>query len=148
MNTLKAILLAGTLLALAPLSSHAAYVVHSKPATTAVAPEHATNVATTTAENVTMTTMTSEARKVSAFHRFTSRLAGRAGDGGKSQLTALLLVIFVGSLGIHRFYLGYTWQGIVQLLTLGGLGIWTLIDFVRIITGSLKPKNGEYSKTL
>ena len=68
--------------------------------------------------------------------------------GDKSQVTALLLVIFLGGLGIHRFYLGYTWQGIVQLLTLGGLGIWTLIDLVRIITGDLKPKDGEYTKKL
>jgi TM2 domain-containing membrane protein YozV len=68
--------------------------------------------------------------------------------GGKSQLVALLLCIFVGGLGIHRFYLGYTWQGIVQLLTLGGCGIWSLIDLIRIITGDLKPKDGEYEKTL
>jgi TM2 domain-containing membrane protein YozV len=70
------------------------------------------------------------------------------GGGGKSQLTAVLLCFFLGGLGIHRFYLGYTWQGIVQLLTLGGLGIWTIIDFIRILTGSLQPKNGEYAKTL
>ncbi len=71
-----------------------------------------------------------------------------AAGSDKSQVTALLLVIFLGGLGIHRFYLGYTWQGIVQLLTLGGLGIWALIDLIRIITGDLKPKNGSYSKTL
>ena len=68
--------------------------------------------------------------------------------GGKSQLAALLLVIFVGGIGIHRFYLGYTAIGIIQLLTLGGLGIWTLIDLIRIITGDLTPKNGDYEKTL
>ena len=68
--------------------------------------------------------------------------------GGKSQLTAALLCFFLGGIGIHRFYLGYTWQGIVQILTLGGLGIWALIDFVRILMGTLKPKDGEYEKTL
>jgi hypothetical protein len=67
---------------------------------------------------------------------------------GKSQLTALLLAVLIGGLGIHRFYLGYTWQGVVQLLTLGGLGIWALIDLIRIATGDLQPKNGSYSKTL
>ncbi|HEX6334998.1 MAG TPA: TM2 domain-containing protein [Flavisolibacter sp.] len=67
---------------------------------------------------------------------------------GKSQMIALILVLLVGGLGIHRFYLGYTWQGIVQLLTLGGLGIWALIDLIRIITGSLQPKDGEYATTL
>jgi TM2 domain len=70
----------------------------------------------------------------------------KAGDGGgdKKWITALLLVIFLGGLGIHRFYLGYTWQGVVQLLTLGGLGIWSTIDMIRIITRNLKPKNGDY----
>ncbi|WP_026902784.1 TM2 domain-containing protein [Pedobacter glucosidilyticus] len=68
--------------------------------------------------------------------------------GSKSQLIALLLAFFVGGLGIHRFYLGYTWQGVVQLLTLGGCGIWSLIDFIRIILGDLQPKNGPYDKTL
>lgn len=67
----------------------------------------------------------------------------------KSQLTALLLVIFVGALGIHRFYLGYTTIGIIQLLTLGGCGIWALIDMIRIITGDLKPADGsDYNPTL
>jgi len=64
----------------------------------------------------------------------------------KSQLTALLLSIFVGWLGIHRFYLGYIWQGVVQLLTFGVFGIWTLIDLIRIATGDLQPKSGPYGK--
>jgi hypothetical protein len=69
--------------------------------------------------------------------------------GSKSQLVALLLVIFVGGLGIHRFYLGYTTIGIIQLLTLGGCGIWALIDLIRIITGDLKPADGSnYDPTL
>jgi hypothetical protein len=68
--------------------------------------------------------------------------------GGKSQVIALILAIVVGALGIHRFYLGYTWQGVVQLLTGGGCGIWALIDLIRIITGDLQPKDGSYEKTL
>ena len=72
----------------------------------------------------------------------------KSASGGKSQLVALLLCIFIGYVGIHRFYLGYTTAGIIQLLTAGGCGIWTLIDLVRIITGDLKPKGGEYDKTL
>ena len=69
----------------------------------------------------------------------------RAGD---DQIVALLLAFFVGGLGIHRFYLGYTWQGVVQLLTLGGCGIWSLIDFIRILVGDLGPKDGGYSNRL
>lgn len=61
----------------------------------------------------------------------------------KSQLVALLLGIFIGALGIHRFYLGYTTIGILQLLTAGGCGIWALIDIIRIITGDLKPADGS-----
>lgn len=73
-------------------------------------------------------------------------LVSPAAGGEKSQLVALLLVIFVGIIGIHRFYLGYIGIGIIQLLTLGGCGIWALIDLIRIITGDLKPKNGSYSE--
>jgi len=69
-----------------------------------------------------------------------------AGDG-KSQIIAAILAFAIGGLGIHRFYLGYTWQGVVQLLTLGGCGIWALIDLIRICTGDLQPKNGSYAKT-
>ena len=71
-----------------------------------------------------------------------------AATSGKSQLTATLLAFFLGGLGIHRFYLGYTLIGVIQLLTLGGLGIWALIDFIRILTGDLQPKKGPYAKTL
>jgi hypothetical protein len=66
------------------------------------------------------------------------------GGGCKSWLAAFLLCTFLGDLGIHRFYLGYTWQGIVQLLTGGGCGLWAFIDWIRIITKSLEPKDGDY----
>lgn len=68
--------------------------------------------------------------------------------GGKSQLIALILCIVAGGLGIHRFYLGYYGIGVIQLFTAGGLGVWALIDLIRIITGDLKPKNGRYSERL
>jgi len=66
---------------------------------------------------------------------------------GKSQVIALVLML-VWPLSIHRFYLGYTGIAIAQILTLGGCGIWALIDLVRIITGDLQPKDGSYEKTL
>ena len=56
----------------------------------------------------------------------------------KKFTPAVLLCFFLGGLGVHRFYLGKTGTGILMLITLGGVGIWTLIDFVRLITGSLK----------
>lgn len=67
---------------------------------------------------------------------------------GKSQLVALLLCIFVGYIGIHRFYLGYTTIGFLQIITLGGCGVWAFVDLIRIILGDLKPKDGEYTETL
>ncbi len=70
------------------------------------------------------------------------------GKAGTDQIVALLLVALVGTLGIHRFYLGYTAIGIIQLLTLGGCGIWALIDLIMIITGDLKPYNSEYTRTI
>lgn len=74
---------------------------------------------------------------------------GKAADEPKSQLIALILVILVGALGIHRFYLGYTTIGIIQLLTLGGCGIWALIDLIRIAMGDLGPADGSaYDPTL
>jgi TM2 domain-containing membrane protein YozV len=73
---------------------------------------------------------------------------GGSGDG-KSQLVALLLAIFLGVLGVYRFYLGYTGVGIIQLLTAGGCGIWYIIDIIMIAVGDLKPKNGDdYETTL
>lgn len=61
----------------------------------------------------------------------------------KNKLTAILLSIFTGGLGIDRFYLGYTGLGVVKLLTMGGFGIWALIDLIMICTGSLRPADGS-----
>tara|TARA_Y100000590_G_scaffold397307_1_gene478758 strand:+ start:1433 stop:1729 length:297 start_codon:yes stop_codon:yes gene_type:complete len=61
----------------------------------------------------------------------------------KEWLVTLLLSFFVGYLGIHRFYTGHTAIGIVQLLTLGGCGIWALIDFIIILVGNYKDSDGR-----
>ena len=61
----------------------------------------------------------------------------------KSKLTAILLCLFLGSLGTHRFYLGYTLIGVIQLLTFGGFLIWAILDLIRLITGSLKDSKGN-----
>ena len=69
--------------------------------------------------------------------------ATNSSTSDKGKTTAILLCLFLGGIGVHRFYLGYTMYGVIQLLTLGGLGIWALIDLVRLITGSLKDHEGK-----
>ena len=56
----------------------------------------------------------------------------------------LLLSLFLGCLGADRFYVGKIGTGILKLLTLGGCGIWTLIDLILIIAGKFKDKDGNY----
>ena len=64
----------------------------------------------------------------------------------KNWLTTLLLCIFLGSLGVHRFYAGKIGTGILMLITCGGCGIWTLIDLIMIIMGSFTDKDGNAIK--
>ena len=62
----------------------------------------------------------------------------------KTKVSAALLCFFLGSLGAHRFYLGYTGSAVCQLilgLSVVGLpvvAVWTFIDLILILTGSLK----------
>jgi len=63
--------------------------------------------------------------------------------GGKDWLVALLLSIFLGSLGVDRFYLGYVGLGILKLITCGGLGVWWLVDLILIAAGKMTDKNGQ-----
>lgn len=68
------------------------------------------------------------------------------GISEKNGLVAILLCFFLGTIGVHRFYAGKTGTGIAMILTLGGVGIWTLIDFIMIICGSFKDSDGNAIK--
>ncbi|MFQ3251163.1 MAG: TM2 domain-containing membrane protein YozV [Glaciecola sp.] len=65
----------------------------------------------------------------------------------KGFVPTLLLCFFLGALGVHRFYVGKIGTGILMLLTLGGLGIWSLIDFIMIAVGSFKDAQGNVIKS-
>ena len=58
----------------------------------------------------------------------------------KSRLAAALLCWFLGVIGIHRFYVGKIGTAILMIVTLGGLGIWVLVDFIMILMGNFKDK--------
>jgi TM2 domain-containing membrane protein YozV len=61
----------------------------------------------------------------------------------KKRLIAFLLCFFLGPLGVHRFYVGKIGSGVAQILTLGGLGIWALIDWIMILCGAFTDSEGK-----
>ncbi|MGO4377655.1 NINE protein [Pseudoduganella sp. RAF53_2] len=66
-----------------------------------------------------------------------------ASESQKRILPAAILCFFLGFLGVHRFYVGKVGTGILQLLTLGGFGIWALVDFIMIVVGSFRDNDGN-----
>jgi TM2 domain-containing membrane protein YozV len=60
----------------------------------------------------------------------------------KEPTTSLIISIFAGQFGIDRFMIGDTGMGVGKLLTCGGLGIWTIIDWF-LIMGATREKNME-----
>ena len=61
-------------------------------------------------------------------------------------LIALILCILVGSLGVHRFYTGNIVTGVLMLITLGGCGVWTIIDLIMIAANTYRDGNGNTLK--
>ena len=64
-------------------------------------------------------------------------------ESDKKMVVAALLCFFIGIIGVHRFYVGKVGTGILMIVTLGGLGIWALVDLIMIITGSFKDKENR-----
>ena len=58
-------------------------------------------------------------------------------------LALFLLTFFVGVLGVHRFYVGKIGTGVLMLITLGGLGVWFLVDLLLVVTGQFTNKDGQ-----
>lgn len=61
----------------------------------------------------------------------------------KGFVPALLLCFFLGSFGVHRFYVGKIGTGLLMLVTFGGLGLWVLIDFIMIVLGKFTDSDGR-----
>jgi len=72
-----------------------------------------------------------------------SESVANTGVSPKSRLSALLLVLFLGMVGAHRFYVGKIGTGILQVVTFGGFGIWMVIDAVLIAAGAFRDKEGR-----
>jgi TM2 domain-containing membrane protein YozV len=123
------------------------------------------SVAVNTAEvNTSNVSLTEEKQAVKPLKIEKKAAAPKPLERIRNQIIAAVLAFFLGWLGIHRFYLGYTGAGIVQLLLfilgiplmlifIGYLMIlaawvWVLIDFIRILLGDLKPKGGSYSNKI
>jgi TM2 domain-containing membrane protein YozV len=64
----------------------------------------------------------------------------------KSRLVVTLLAWFLGVFGAHRFYLGKTGTALLMLFTLGGLGIWALVDFILAVAGVMEDKDGRVNR--
>ena len=61
----------------------------------------------------------------------------------KDWIITLILSIVVGGFGIDRFYSGSILLGVLKLFTLGGLGLWWLIDLIMLVTGNYKDGDGN-----
>jgi TM2 domain-containing membrane protein YozV len=64
-------------------------------------------------------------------------------EGNRNYIVTLLLAWFLGIFGIHRFYTGYILIGVIQLITGGGCGIWTLIDVISIAMNKYQDAEGN-----
>ncbi len=65
------------------------------------------------------------------------------GTGGKSFIAVWLLSVFFGFFGVDRFFVGKVGTGLLKLFTLGGFGIWYLIDLILILSGNFRDKQNE-----
>jgi len=71
----------------------------------------------------------------------------KVGESDKNWVVAICLSVFLGYLGVDRFYLGYVGLGILKFLTVGGAGIWYLMDIILLSMGRLRDADDNVLKT-
>jgi len=86
---------------------------------------------------------TVEAADARPAYAYSSASTSTLAESEYTRVVVLLLCLFVGWLGVHRFFVGKIGTGVLQLCTLGGLGIWAFIDLILIICGEFKDKSGR-----
>ena len=70
-----------------------------------------------------------------------------SGESAKDGGLMLVLCLLLGIFGAHRFYAGKTRSAVLQLVTLGGLGVWTLVDLLFILFGEFTDSEGKKVNT-
>jgi len=124
--------------------------------------EHIVNRRSTTAESVVSdATMAEVLQTIGAVENADAPYTASGGDGfgpasaapardwratDQSEFTRLpvfVLCIFLGWFGLHRFYVGKTGTGVLQLITIGGFGLWTLYDLILIVFGTFTDSEGR-----
>lgn len=64
-------------------------------------------------------------------------------QSSKSRGILFILIFFFGAIGVHRFYVGKIWTGLIYMLTFGLCGAGVIYDFVLVLFGWFKDKNGD-----
>lgn len=87
-----------------------------------------------------------EEMRAEARMRAEEKIRKQSKTSDKSKVVLMLLSFFLGGFGIDRFYGGRVGIGLLKLFTFGGVGVWSLVDFILAILGAQKDNEGLYIK--